>query len=188
LSATNDHFEQTFWSATVFFSSLLGCYRHRCVKIDLIRRAGANDFRPLHGGGGPESRYVDESDASASPDREPGHTSLHEHRPGLYLLRHEAAEDAGGMHYALTYHVVRRLGTNILALDARATRHGAFVSVYLGLPPELAWRPPGKASSGASTESGPERSPFRPGRGSAASSVEWTGRLSCAAAHPPTRA
>ena len=33
--------------------------------------------------------------------------------------------------------VFRHLGANILALDARATRHGAFVSVYLGLPPEL---------------------------------------------------
>jgi len=33
--------------------------------------------------------------------------------------------------------VFRHLGANIFALDARATRHGAFVSVYLGLPPEL---------------------------------------------------
>jgi len=83
-----------------------------------------------------ERRHVDDADAASVPSLEQGHTSLQERRPGLYLLRHETPVDAGGLVYALAYHVYRHLGADIFALDARATRHGAFVSVYLGLPPE----------------------------------------------------
>ena len=79
-----------------------------------------------------ERRHID-ADA-AVPSLAQGDTTLQERRAGLYLLRHETTVDAGGLVYALAYHVFRHLGGNIFALDARATRHGAFVSVYLGLP------------------------------------------------------
>ncbi len=82
-----------------------------------------------------ERRHI--NGAAAVPSLEQGDTSLQERRPGLYLLRHETAVDAGGLVYALAYHVFRQLGANIFALDARSTRHGAFVSVYLGLPPGM---------------------------------------------------
>jgi hypothetical protein len=82
-----------------------------------------------------ERRHIDAT--AAVPSLEKGDTWLQERRPGVYLLRHETAVDAGGLVYALAYHVFRHLGANIFALDARVTRHGAFVSVYLGLPPGM---------------------------------------------------
>ena len=49
----------------------------------------------------------------------------------------DGGQDTGGLVYALAYHVFRHLGANIFALDAQTTRHGAFASIYLGLPPGL---------------------------------------------------
>ena len=84
-----------------------------------------------------ERRHIDDGAAAGLPSLHAGTTSLQERRPGLYLLRHETAVDTGGLVYALCYHVFRHLRAEIFALDARATRHGAFVSVYLGLPPGM---------------------------------------------------
>ena len=84
-----------------------------------------------------ERRHIAETDAAGLPSLEPGRTSLHERRPGLYLLRHETSVDATGLVYALAYHVFRHLGANIFVLDAQTTRHGAYVTIYLGLAPGM---------------------------------------------------
>jgi len=98
---------------------------------------GGNELARVIEGAIRERRHIDDADTAGLPSSEQGRTVLQERRPGLYLLRHETALDASGLVYALAYHVFRHLGANIFALDAQTTRHGAFVSVYLGLPPGL---------------------------------------------------
>lgn len=83
-------------------------------------------------------RHIDEGDASAVP-RLNGETTLQEWRPGQYCLRHETANDARGLVYALCYHVFRHLRGNIFGLVAHATRGSAYISVYLNLPPDLSF-------------------------------------------------
>jgi len=84
-----------------------------------------------------ERRHIDDASATRLPRLEDGRTSLLERRPGVYLLRHETTLDAAGLVYALAYHVFRHLHANIFALEAQTTRQGVFVSIYLGLPPQL---------------------------------------------------
>jgi hypothetical protein len=84
-----------------------------------------------------ERRHIDDAAATGLPSLELGRTSLLQRRPGFYLLRHETPVDASGLVYALAYRVFRHLRANIFALDAQTTRHGAFVSIYVGLPPGL---------------------------------------------------
>lgn len=75
----------------------------------------------------------------APPDlpRLAGRLSLTQWRPGLYRLRYETGQNAGGLVYALSYLVYRHLGGNIFGLVAHAVRGGAFVTVYHSLPPGL---------------------------------------------------
>jgi hypothetical protein len=83
-----------------------------------------------------ERRHIADADEGALPGLHRGRTSIQEWRNGLFLLRHETTQDASGLVYTLAYKVFRHLGGNIFGLRARTTRHGAFVSVYLGLPRE----------------------------------------------------
>lgn len=83
-----------------------------------------------------ERRHIADADEDRLPGLRQGRTTLQEWRNGLYLLRHETNQDASGLVYTLAYKVFRHLGGNIFGLRARTTRHGAFVSVYLGLPRE----------------------------------------------------
>jgi hypothetical protein len=81
-------------------------------------------------------RHLGEADLSGLPLLE-GRTTLQEWQAGEYCLRHEAAGDRPGLVYALCFRVYHHLGANIFALSAHAARGGAFVSIYLSLPPGL---------------------------------------------------
>lgn len=82
-----------------------------------------------------ERRHIADADEERLPSLHRGRTSLQEWRNGLFLLRHETTQDTSGLVYTLAYKVFRHLGGDIFGLRARTTRHGAFMSIYLGLPP-----------------------------------------------------
>jgi len=84
-----------------------------------------------------ERRHTSDDETARRTRLDTGRTSLLEYRPGVSLLRHETEVDSGGLVYSLAYHVYRHLGANIFALDARTTRRGAYVSIYLGLPDDI---------------------------------------------------
>jgi hypothetical protein len=115
---------------------------HYGLALDFFHLAPApqpagNELAPAIEAAIRERRHIDDADAAGLRSLEQGRTVLLERRPGLFLLRHETAVDASGLVYALAYHVLRHLGGNIFALDAQTSRHGAFVSIYLDLPPGL---------------------------------------------------
>jgi hypothetical protein len=80
--------------------------------------------------------FIADGDESKLP-RICGTGSIREWRQGLFCLRFETTEEAGGLVYALTYKIYRHLRGHLFALTAHAVRGRAFVSVYHTLPDDL---------------------------------------------------
>jgi len=80
--------------------------------------------------------HIGDTDEANLP-RAVGEFSLREWRPGRYCLRFESSQDHGGLIYALSYKVFRRLHGNIFGLTAGTGRGNAYISVYLSLPDDL---------------------------------------------------
>jgi hypothetical protein len=80
--------------------------------------------------------HIAVEDEAALPEIR-GSLSLTESRPGQCCLRFESSQNERGHVYALCYKVFRHLHGDIHGLTAHSTRHGAFVSVYHHLPPDL---------------------------------------------------